>query len=130
MDLEELDFLTIKDAAALIGITPPTLRGYVGNGDIAAYRIHRNCVRITRATVERFKSEYHQTVKAETRRAEHLTIAQTARVLHVSQRTVITMIQDGDLTAVTEGGVRRIARNEIADYLLSRKTTSSHPEGA
>lgn len=57
---DEAGLLTVEEAAALLGLTPKTIRIYISTGRLAAVRVpwgRRVYLRIARAEVERYRAE-------------------------------------------------------------------------
>ena len=67
MTSEEIEWLSTKEAARRLGITPRTLYRFIDSGDLAAYRMGR-VIRLQKADVD----AYIEQCKVEPGTLEHL----------------------------------------------------------
>ncbi|MDF5756587.1 helix-turn-helix domain-containing protein [Spongiactinospora sp. TRM90649] len=124
-DLDLHDLISVSAFAAMLGVSATVARNVVREGGVAHFKIAKKSVRIPRAEAQRYcatpQGRLHREAaeRAESPPQGWLTVAQAAKVMTVSERTVIALLADGALEAEVIDGGRYVGHQEIQEYLAA-----------
>lgn len=111
-DLLSQEYLSISDAAILLGISRPTLSGFIRRGILPVLRFSQRTVRIKRADLEKLKEQQLDIIApistpiAEINKAkeQHITAAEAIKQLDVSVTWFYRQIKKHDVKSVMIDG--------------------------